>query len=306
LWCFLPLRVTFVRQMSPLLSGLMCGTVVVLSMKLHSYFASIRNMSNKHKLLAIEWNKFVYFMMAPTLVFELEYPRTKKRRYWWLINKFIQCFLCSALNYALLQQFLLPILRDCDLDSLSMYDIIRLSIPSMIIWLIGFYGFFHCFLNGVAELTCFADRRFYQDWWNAPTLDIFWRKWNCLVHEWLLRHIYLESIHTAKTTKITATLLTFLYSAVIHELIFSVSFRVLRPWLFLAMFAQIPMIYLSGVLYEKLDANHRDRWGNVFFWLSFFLGQPMVEILYFRAWYQNVGPDIFCFEKDPNLAWWLF
>ena len=59
---------------------------------------------------------------------------------------------------------------------------VRLSIPTIIVWLLGFYAMLHCFLNGVAELTRFADRQFYLDWWNAPSLDIFWRKWNIPVH----------------------------------------------------------------------------------------------------------------------------
>ena len=29
---------------------------------------------------------------------------------------------------------------------------------------------------------------------NAVSLDEFWRKWNLPVHEWMRRHVFLESI----------------------------------------------------------------------------------------------------------------
>lgn len=27
------------------------------------------------------------------------------------------------------------------------------------------------------KLTCFGDRVFYQDWWNAATIGAYWRTW---------------------------------------------------------------------------------------------------------------------------------
>jgi hypothetical protein len=42
----------------------------------------------------------------------------------------------------------------------------------------------------------------------------------------------------AKASKQTATLLTFLISAILHEFVFWVGFRVIRPWFFFGMFAQ--------------------------------------------------------------------
>jgi diacylglycerol O-acyltransferase-1 len=46
--------------------------------------------------------------------------------------------------------------------------IFLIQIPNHLIWLIWFYLFFHCYLNILGELLRFADRDFYQDWWNAP------------------------------------------------------------------------------------------------------------------------------------------
>ena len=36
----------------------------------------------------------------------------------------------------------------------------------------------------------FGDREFYLDWWNARSIDEYWRLWNCPVHNWFKRHVY--------------------------------------------------------------------------------------------------------------------
>jgi hypothetical protein len=41
-------------------------------------------------------------------------------------------------------------------------------------WLFMFYMFFHSYLTMWAELTGFADKRFYEDWWNSDNLTTYW------------------------------------------------------------------------------------------------------------------------------------
>lgn len=40
--------------------------------------------------------------------------------------------------------------------------VLKLSLPSLYVWLIGFYSLFHLWLNILAELTYFGDREFYK------------------------------------------------------------------------------------------------------------------------------------------------
>lgn len=54
----------------------------------------------------------------------------------------------------------------------------KLSIPNVGAWILMFYANFHCWLNFIAELTCFADRVFYKEWWNSLYIDEYWRNWN--------------------------------------------------------------------------------------------------------------------------------
>ena len=60
--------------------------------------------------------------------------------------------------------------------------------------MLGFFGVLHSWLNAFAELTCYADRRFYEDWWNVTDFGAYYRKWNIVVHEFLFYYIYQDGI----------------------------------------------------------------------------------------------------------------
>lgn len=60
------------------------------------------------------------------------------------------------------------------------------------------------------------------------------------VHEWCWRHTYLDLVTFGQASKSQAQMATFFFSAVFHELIFSVAFKTLRPWFFLGCVSQRP------------------------------------------------------------------
>lgn len=63
-------------------------------------------------------------------------------------------------------------------------------IPSVLCFVILFLMIFEQILNVVAEITMFADREFYSDWWNSTGFEEFSRKWNRPVHLFLYKYIY--------------------------------------------------------------------------------------------------------------------
>ena len=85
-----------------------------------------------------------------------------------------------------------------------------------------------CICNGFAELSRFADRQFYEDWWNATSWDEFSRKWNKPVHTFLLRHVYASSISSYKLSRSSAMFFTFLLSAAVHELVMAIVTKKIR------------------------------------------------------------------------------
>ena len=120
-------------------------------------------------------------------------------------------------------------------------SIVALATPCTYIWLALFYWLFHTWTNMCAELTRFADRRFYADWWNAGNLAEYWRKWNYPIHNWLARHCYFPLVRRGLSSEV-ARLITFLLSAILHEYLIVGIFRRLNFYAFAAMALNIPLI----------------------------------------------------------------
>jgi len=239
----------------------------------------------------VNLGNFAYFMVAPTLVYETEYPRTERVRYRYVATMVGVILLCIATQVAIMQQFMLPVLQGQSAGYSLVYHAAKLAIPSIIVWLLGFLWFFHCALSAWAELLRFADRQFYQDWWNATTLESFWNKWNMLVHEWALRHVFIELQYRSKrVSKAAAGFATFLVSAVLHEYLFAVAFKTISVGMFLGMMIQVPGIWLTRHSYFQ-----GRRRGNLLMWLMLFLGHPLGELLYFRAYFRN-HHNFFCHD----------
>ena len=124
------------------------------------------------------------------------------------------------------QQYMVPTLIN-SIDSVKNRDffkiceiILKLSIPNSYSWILMFYGFFHLWLNLLAEISRFGDRSFYKDWWNARTISVYWKNWNLPVHNWMLRHLYYPLISFG-CKKWLATVIVFGFSALLHEIIIS-------------------------------------------------------------------------------------
>ncbi|RHZ82716.1 hypothetical protein Glove_104g28 [Diversispora epigaea] len=219
---------------------------------------------------------FIDFLLVPTLVYELEYPRTDKIRPWYLLEKLAAIFGTFFLLYVNTGTHIIPVLPNV---STSILDcMLQMLFPFMVNYLLLFYITFECICNFFAELTRFADRNFYDDWWNSTTWDEFARKWNKPVHRFLLRHVYQFSIESYKLSKRDATFMTFFLSSLIHELVMVVVSKKFRMYLFCFQMLQLPLIALS-----KLPLIKDKKWfGNGFFWLGLFLGPPILGILYCR------------------------
>ena len=117
--------------------------------------------------------------------------------------------------------------------------------PITVEYLFSFYLIWDAILNCVAELTRFADRYFYGDWWNCVVWSEFARIWNVPVHKFLLRYIYHSSMNHWKLSKVQATLFTFVLSSLLHELCMVIIYRKLRPYLFLFQLTQLPMSFIT-------------------------------------------------------------
>ncbi|XP_013133453.1 PREDICTED: diacylglycerol O-acyltransferase 1, partial [Papilio polytes] len=139
----------------------------------------------------------IYFLFAPTLCYELNFPRTTRIRKRFLIKRIVEVVFGVNLVMALFQQWMIPTVTNSvhqfsEMNMIKMAErLLKLAVPNHLIWLCFFYLTFHSFLNLMGELLHFADRNFYSDWWNANNIATFWSAWNRPVHLWALRHVYI-------------------------------------------------------------------------------------------------------------------
>ncbi|URE33174.1 O-acyltransferase [Musa troglodytarum] len=147
--------------------------------------------SNFPELDDLKWVSFkslVYFMVAPTLCYQLNYPRTTSIRKGWVIHQIVKLVIFTGLMGFIIEQYINPIIKNSQhpLRGNLLYAIervLKLSIPTLYVWLCMFYCFFHLWLNILAELLRFGDREFYKDWWNAKTIDEVVRHVDLLIGE---------------------------------------------------------------------------------------------------------------------------
>ncbi|CAH2988744.1 unnamed protein product [Chilo suppressalis] len=167
-----------------------------------------------------------YFLLAPTLCYELNFPRTTRIRKRFLVKRLLEVVFGINLVLALFQQWMIPSVINTvdsfsDMDPVKITErLLKLSVPNHLIWLCFFYLSFHSFLNLMGELLHFADRKFYSDWWNANNISVFWSTWNMPVHMWAVRHVYIP-ITEMGYSKVHASAVVFFISAFFHEYLVS-------------------------------------------------------------------------------------
>ncbi|CAH1779899.1 unnamed protein product, partial [Owenia fusiformis] len=224
-----------------------------------------------------------YFMLAPTLCYELNFPRSARIRKRFLLKRIAEMIFLFQLIIGLCQQWMIPTVnnsmkpfQDMELQVI-VARALKLAVPNHLIWLMFFYWFFHSCLNVIAELLRFGDREFYRDWWNAESVTEFWSNWNVPVHKWASRHLY-KPMLTRGYTKMQASIVVFFASAFFHEYLVSVPLRMFRLWAFSGMLAQIPYaIFVAKYLHGK--------YGNMAVWISLIIGQPTAILMYVHDYY---------------------
>ncbi|KAI6653713.1 Diacylglycerol O-acyltransferase 1 isoform X1 [Oopsacas minuta] len=248
---------------------------------------TMKNESTKETLVTypnnLNYRDIIYFVFVPTLCYELNFPRTEKIRIGFMFRRLAEFILLFQLLIFLVQQWVIPgiessmkPLRDMELHRL-VERLFSLAIPNHFIWLIMFYGYFHCFFNFLGEATRFGDRRFYRDWWNAQTIREFWTHWNVPTHRWLVRHVY-KPMLSQGYSKRTSFFFVFLLSSFFHEYLVSIPLRMLRLWAFIGMLIQVPFSLITEMFFKG-------DYGNGAMWFSIIVGQPAIILMYVHDYF---------------------
>jgi len=267
------------------------GAEVSLDSRLAKYRSTVADTEGGHahypnnvKLLHLLW-----FLAAPTLCYQLDYPRTPRVRYTYLLSLALRFVVLWTLLPAFAYQYMLPLL-EASVEPIVHSDVpriierlLKLAVPVTYCWLTGFYAFFHVWLNLLGELTRFGDRLFYKAWWNATDFESYWRLWNLPVHHWVVRHAYFPIQRHVTSSKVTTGLLCFTLSAVLHEIVVAFPLHSYHmPLAFVGMMSQVPMLPLSSLLKKRTRGTAFEQSGNFLFWITFcFIGQPLCVLLYY-------------------------
>ncbi|KAI9753108.1 MAG: hypothetical protein M4579_005322 [Chaenotheca gracillima] len=228
---------------------------------------------------------YVDYILCPTLCYELEYPRTPRTQWMELMWKTLAVFGCIFLLTITSEEFILPVMIDSasklevaeslsDMGLILAESISQLLFPFMVTFLLVFLVIFEYVLGAFAEITCFADRHFYSDWWNSTDWLEFSREWNIPVHHFFRRHVY--SASRPHMSRPMATLITFLISAIGHELVMGCITKKMRGYGFLAQMLQLPIVMIQRTRFVR----GKRLFNNVCFWCSMILGLSMMCSLY--------------------------
>lgn len=208
-----------------------------LLMKTHAFIrTNVTKLHNeKENFKLAPFRHYLEFLFMPTLVFRDSYPRTKAINWTSVFVYFFEFCGCVFFICYLYNMYFAP---DCNhfkvSSSFQLKDfawlIFRNTVPSLGIMIIMFYLILHLIQNLFGELTRFADRQFYQDWWNSTSYDEYYRKWNVVVHDWLYNYVY-KDVFEAFNLKspLIPKLLVFLISAIVHEYILYYTMRMFYP-----------------------------------------------------------------------------
>ena len=257
-------------QFSFIQSGLLCMISMCHFMKLHSFRLSYHPSPEKTPL-----HHFIVFYYSPTFTFLNEYPRNETFSLFYFTEKLLMFLGCSFLAYVLIEHFIMPV---CTKQVLANFveNILQLIVPMFLVNLLLFFGIFEGLCHALAELTYFADREFYTDWWNCTNFGEFSRKWNKIVHAFLFRHIYFPLRSDFGLPKWICMFATFLFSAIMHELVMGAFSGKLKLKFFFLQMLQIPLIAISNVPQLYLNGVL----GNLVVIGGLLAGPPMLLLWY--------------------------
>lgn len=227
------------------------------------------------------------YPIEPTLCYQLSFPRTNKIRWFWLVKRLTEYFMANGLILFLFGQYMVPILERAaqiytdDGFTLELVGrLFKMSVPCVIAWILNFFAGFQALCNIFAEITYFADRQFYLEWWNSRTFQEYWKYWNLPVHHFILKHIY-GPICKRGFNPALGNLVAFFISALLHEYVICFGLWIPTYYFFLGMFVNSIAIIAEGPI-NKYWQFDRSNVGNVMFWFQFcVLGQPMILLMYY-------------------------
>ncbi|XP_061387644.1 sterol O-acyltransferase 1 [Musca vetustissima] len=242
------------------------------------------------------FQKYSYYLFAPTLLYRDNYPRTAVIRWKFALGRFLEVVAIAFLYSYIYERHIKVIFGNFGIEEVTVGSVIiklfGMLMPCIIIYLCGFYLILHSWLNFTAELLRFGDRMFYRDWWTASNYEAYYRNWNVVVHDWLYEYIYKDLyLYVFKGSKFASSLMVFTISALFHEYVLGYALQVFFPVMFV-------FFGIIGVLMIFLTRFAPKNVGNIMLWFSLIYGNCMMISLYSMEYFTRIN----C-PKDSYESW---
>lgn len=294
----LPIYVVFHYQLPPASRFIIILEQIRFLMKSYSFIRENVPVILKHKTKEGEgprgefprfptFSSYLYFLFAPTLIYRECYPRNPHIRWNYVGVTFAKILGCLFYGYFILVRLCIPVFMNDSNTPFSTRTLVlalfHATLPGMLLLLLAFFAFLHCWLNAFAEMLRFADRMFYKDWWNSTSFANYYRTWNVVVHDWLYYYGYRDFLWLSRRKFRTAAMLSvFAMSALVHEYVFTLGFGFFYPVMF-CLFA------FFGVAFNfTLNDKRKSPVWNIMMWTCLFIGQGVMVCLYCQEWYAQI------------------
>ncbi|KAL3058364.1 hypothetical protein OYC64_010519 [Pagothenia borchgrevinki] len=232
-------------------------------------------------------SSYLYFLFCPTLIYRESYPRNTHIRWKYVGITTGMIFGCLFYTYFIMVRLCVPVFRPETKQPFTkrtmVLAVFHSILPGIMLLLLCFFAFLHCWLNLFGELLRFADRMFYKDWWNSTSFANYYRTWNVVVHDWLYQYGYRDFLWLSKRKFRTAAMLSvFIVSAVVHEYALAMGFGFFYPVMFF-------LFAIFGVVFNfAMNDKRQSPVFNVVMWACLFLGQGVQVCLYSQEWYAQI------------------
>ncbi|XP_075997252.1 sterol O-acyltransferase 2 isoform X3 [Genypterus blacodes] len=232
-------------------------------------------------------SSYLYFLFCPTLIYRESYPRNANIR-WKYVGVTVGMILaCLFYGYFILVRLCVPVVTPETIRPLTKRSMVlavfHSILPGIMLLLLCFFAFLHCWLNLFGELLRFADRMFYKDWWNSTSFANYYRTWNIVVHDWLYYYGYRDFLWLSKRKFRSAAMLSvFMVSAAVHEYAFTLGFGFFYPVMFF-LFATFGAVFNFTITDKRQSPVF-----NVVMWMALLVGQGVQVCLYSLEWYAQI------------------
>jgi hypothetical protein len=190
----------------------------------------------------------MYFMFAPTLIYQHDYPRSPIPTDWFKVAHHLLEWAFIFFPGLLMTRLMMPIWQTLGRDVVTAEVLIKwflgsAAIGAMLIAIMGYF-FLHVWLNMWSEILRFGDRQFYYNWWSCGSMIEFMRTWNFMVKSWLLEYIH-RPCRRSTGSRIAAVLVTMLVSGFTHDYVYSYILGFKYAAISLLMLIQVPIMILD-------------------------------------------------------------